>query len=322
MCAIAVRQGSLKREKIGETIMRPTGIYLVVAAVLATGTAGCTSDSGPERASAAEPVRSPAPVTSPAPSAVQREIPAVLTVEHEVDVLAEHDGVVLEMLADEGAKVESGAILARLDSREVESQLEQARADFKISEFNVKYNEAELHANQARLERAQMMFNEGLGSKADLDEAEFRAKGSAYDLESWKAQVEKRRAQVRALDLELDRTRIRAPFAGVVSRRYLRQGEMVSKGTPCYRLSQLGPLLVEFQVPETDANKPAAEQTVHGTLLSDPNRSFEARIVRVSPVVDAASGSYQVTASLVAPGTDLKPGMAVRVSWAENPARP
>lgn len=298
---------------------RRWGIYLG-AAVLAAGAAGCTSDSGTEHAAAAAPSRPAAPPAASASAPVQREISTVLTVEHEVDVLAEHDGVVLEMPADEGSNVQAGAVLARLDSRQVESDLEQARADLRIAEFNVKYNEAELHANQARLERAQLMFKDGLGSKADLDEAEFKAKGSTYDLESWKANVEKRRAQVRALELELDKTRIRAPFAGVVSHRFLRQGEMISKGARCYRVSQLGPLLVEFQVPETDPRKPAAGQVVSGTLASDGDQTFQARITRVSPVVDAASGSYEVTATLVSPGPNLKPGMAVHVSWTPAPS--
>ena len=304
-------------------MIRPRG-FILAAVVLAAGTAGCSSDSGTERTAAAAPSR---PVAAPPPaastlSAASREIPAVLTVEHEVDVLAERDGVVTEMAADEGTKVASGAVLARLDARQVESDLEQARADLKIAEYNVKYNEAELHANQAFLERAQLMFKEGLGSKADLDAAEFKAKGSGYDLESWKANVEKRRAQIHALDLELDKTRIHAPFSGVVSRRYIRQGEMVPKGGRCYRLSQLEPLLVEFQVPEADPRKPAADQEVRGSLASDSNRTFQARVTRVSPLVDAASGSYEVTATLLSPPPDLKPGMAVRISWSDAPPRP
>ena len=300
--------------------MKRRGICLA-AALAAAVAAGCSSESGAERAGTS-PTR-PAAAAAVAPNAIsgarataaEREIPAVLTVEHEVDVVAEHDGEVVELAADEGKKVETGGLLARLDGRQVAAALEQARADLKISEYNVKYNEAELHANQARLQRAQLMFNEGLGSKADLDTADFMAKGSTYDLESWKANVEKHRAQVRALELEMDKTRIRAPFGGIVSRRYVRQGDVVAKGTRCFRLSQLSPLLVEFQVPETDPRKPSAGQTVRGTLASDPNRSFDARIARVSPVIDAASDSYEVTATLVNPPADLKPGMAVRLSW-------
>jgi len=307
--------------------MKRTGTC-VAAVLLALAAAGCSSDSGPDRAAAAPPKPAVAPAVPASAGAggrgaEVREIPAVLTVEHEVDVLAERDGQVVELAADEGAKVESGGLLGRLDHRQVEAQLEQARADQRIAESNVKYNEAELHAHQALLERAQLMYKEGLGSKADLEAAEFKAKGSGYDLESWKANVEKRKAEVRALELELDKTRLRAPFAGVISRRYVRQGDLVAKGARCFRVSQLSPLLVEFQVPETDARKPAVNQSVRGTLMSDPNRSFEARITRVSPVVDAASGSYEVTAALQAPTAELKPGMAVRVAWTNAaPPRP
>jgi membrane fusion protein (multidrug efflux system) len=298
--------------------MRSTGIWLA-ALLTASLAAGCSSESGGDKAAAAPAQPAAAPVAAPRPASTAREIPAVLTVEHEVDVLAEHDGEVEELAADEGSKVEAGGVLARLDDRQVEAQLEQARADLKISEYNVKFNEAELHANEARLERAQLMFKEGLGSKADLDTAEFMAKGSSYDLESWKANVEKHKAAVKSLELDLQKTRIRAPFGGVVSRRYIRQGDVLTKGARCFRLSQLSPLLVEFQVPEIDAHKPAVDQPVRGTLLSDPNRSFDARITRVSPVVDAASGSYDVTAALLAPSPELKPGMAVRIMWPATP---
>lgn len=294
--------------------MRAWGISLAVL-LLAAVAGGCSSQPSPEKVAAAPAQPAAAPVAAPSASPAVREIPAVLMVEHEVDVVAEHDGEVMELAAEEGSKVEAGGVLARLDDRQVEAQLEQARADLKISEYNVKYNEAELHANQARLERAQLMYKDGLGSKADLDTAEFMAKGSAYDLESWKANVEKHRAEVRSLELELQKTRVRAPFGGVISRRYVRQGDVLAKGARCFRLSQLSPLLVEFQVPETEARKPAVDQPVKGTLLSDPNRTFDARITRVSPVVDAASGSYDVTASVLAPSPELKPGMAVRIAW-------
>ena len=293
--------------------MRPWGIWLA-GMILAALAAGCSSEPSPDQAAAA-PARpaTAAPAAASAPST--RMIPAVLTVEHEVDVLAEHDGEIVELTADEGSKAEPGGTLARLDDRQVEAALEQARADLKVAEFNVKFNEAELHANQARLQRAQQMYKEGLGSKADLDTAEFMEKGSTYDLESWKANVEKHHAEVKSLEIELQKTRVRAPFSGVVTRRYVRQGDVVTKGTRCFRLSQLSPLLVEFQVPETEARKPAVDQALRGTLLSDPNKSFDARITRVGPVVDAASGSYDVTAALVNPAAELKPGMAVRIVW-------
>ncbi len=117
----------------------------------------------------------------------------------------------------------------------------------------------------------------------------------------------------------MQKTRIRAPFRGVVARRYLREGQNLLKDDKTFRLSQLGPLQVDFLVPETDSRRPVVGDRVRGALVSDPHRSFQARIRRVSPNVDAASGSYDVMAQLDASETrDLRPGMAVRILWRDS----
>jgi membrane fusion protein (multidrug efflux system) len=297
------------------------GEKLLAAMLLALVAAGCGSESSEKPAAATPPgsrsQAQPAASSGARPGSMQaaREIPSVLTVEREVDVLAQRQGAVVELAAEEGATVEKGALLARLDDRSLQAQLEKARADVRIAESNVKFNEAELKANEAHYQRAKLMFDEGLGSKAELDAAEFKAKGSAYDVESWKAGVEKNRAELRGLEVELEKSHIRAPFHGVVTRRYIRDGQTVLNSDKCFRLSQLSPLLVEFLVSEIDPHRPAVGMQVRGTLVNDPSRTFEARIQRVGPVVDAASGSYNVTAELLRPDADLKPGMAVRVAW-------
>ena len=81
----------------------------------------------------------------------------MLSVEHEVDVLPQADGVVVEILHDEGSAVDKGTVLARLDDRETRARLEKARANLTARENQVKYNEAELKANDAAYRRAQEM---------------------------------------------------------------------------------------------------------------------------------------------------------------------
>jgi len=287
--------------------------------------AGCGSSPSEERASnppansARTPVK-PAPDVTPPQASSSGEMFSVLGVEHEVDLLAQRDGVVVALDSEEGATAEKGKVLARLDDRSLVATIDKARADLRVAESNVKYNEAEVKARQAHLRRAQQMFDYGIGSQADLDEADFRAKGSAYDLESWHAVVEKNRAEVRSLEIELEKTRIRAPFRGVVVHRYIREGQNILKDGKCFRLSQFSPLLVRFLVPETDKRHPVKGDRVQGELASDAHRKFEARIRRVSPTVDPASGSYEVTAELVETAApDLRPGMAVRIHWRTPP---
>jgi membrane fusion protein, multidrug efflux system len=291
---------------------------------LVTGVMGCGNATDARNAMTA-PASSPsassasAARTEPAPRAAAgdpSDILSVLTVEHEVDVLAQRDGVVMETSKDDGKRVQAGEILAQLDDRTIRAQLDKARADLDEAQNNVKYNEAELKAKQANYRRYQQLRELGLGSQADLDNAEFQAKGAEYDLKALHAVVDHHQAAIRELQVELDRTRIRAPFSGVVARRYIRQGQGVLKDEKCFRVSQLSPLQVQFQVPENSGRKPQLGDLVQLSLAEGAGRIFTARVVKLSPMVDPASDSYDVTARLTNSDlSELKPGMAVRVSW-------
>jgi RND family efflux transporter MFP subunit len=246
---------------------------------------------------------------------------SVLSVEHEVDVLAKLNGVVIQAPLEESQQVRAGQELARLDDRQLVAQLDKAHADLAAAEANVKYNEAELKAKQANLRRTQQLRQLGLGSEADLDNSDFLEKGAEYDLKAWEAAVTGSHATVRELEVELDQTRIRAPFSGVIAHRYIREGQSVLKDEKCFRISQLSPLQVQFQVPETSGRKPRIGDAVHLAMLGEEGRTLHARIVKMSPIVDPASDSYDVTARLAgADISDLRPGMAVRVAWSGAPA--
>lgn len=293
---------------------RPLTFLVAAAAALATSGCGEKTSAPAAPAVAAAPKAQAAPTTA----AVSRtaEILSVLSVEREVDILAERAGRVIDAVDESGGQMTKGAVLGRLDDREIAAQLDRTRADLAVAQNNVKYNEAELKAREAAHRRAQEMFKLGLNSQADLEEAEFRAQGAKYDLESWRAVVERTRADIRMHELELDKTRLRAPFDGVVARRYIRAGQNVLKDEKCFRFSQLAPLLVRFLVPESSAQPPRPNDEVRVALASAPQRVYTARVQKVSPTVDAASGSYEVTAHLAGGNLgELRPGMAVRVLW-------
>ncbi|MFY9531852.1 MAG: efflux RND transporter periplasmic adaptor subunit [Candidatus Acidiferrales bacterium] len=281
-------------------------------------TLGCGNSTDARNSTTSAPSASAAKA-EPAPRATigdPFEILSVLSVEHEVDVLAQRDGAVMETLKDDGQRVQAGEILAQLDDRTIRAQLDKAKADVDEAQNNVKYNEAELNAKQANYRRYQQLRELGLGSQADLDNAEFLAKGAEYDLKALHAVVDHHQAAIRELQVELDRTRIRAPFSGVVARRYIRQGQGVLKDEKCFRVSQLNPLQVQFQVPENSGRKPRLGDPVQLSLAEDAGRVFTAKVVKLSPMVDPASDSYDVTARLTSADlSELKPGMAVRVSW-------
>jgi RND family efflux transporter MFP subunit len=289
---------------------------LFFAAALALAAAGCDNSSV---ASSPNPAPSPAvgaPVNVPPKSPSAADILSVLTVEHQVDITSQRDGLVMSVNQDEGATVKSGDLLAQLDDRSLQMEIVKANSDLQVEENNKKYKEAELKAKSAAYRRQQQLRALGLSSDADLE-----AKAAEYDLHGYEALVESGHAEINRLKLEEEQTRIHAPFAGVVVRRYLREGQAIAKGDKCFRVSQLSPLQVQFQVPESSGRRPAPGAPVELSLVEDSSRPLTARVVKVSPTIDAASDSYDVVAQLNSSNiSDLRPGMAVKVLW-PNAAR-
>lgn len=288
----------------------------------AGGSSAAKSAPAPAAPSAATPAPSAStaleiPATKPAGPP---EILAVLSVEHQVDVSSQRDGPIVSLAKDEGAVVKAGDVLGQVDDRSLQMELIKAKDDLQVAQNNVKYKEAELKAKGAAYKRQQQMRALGLSSEADLEAAEFAAKAAEYDMHGWEALVESSNAEIHRLEIEIDQTRLHAPFAGVVVRRYVREGQSVAKGEKCVRLSQLAPLQVQFPVPESSGRHPDRGTIVELAPVEQPKRSITARITKVSPTVDPASDSYDVTAQLIGPSiSDLRPGMAVRVAWPGTP---
>jgi RND family efflux transporter MFP subunit len=292
----------------------------IVAAGLAVAGAGCSnspvaSTPNPAPSSAANPPAASAPASSNRAN-VTGDILSVLSVEHQVDVSAQRDGVIVSLAVDEGKSVKAGDVLGQIDDRNVQMEIIKARDDLQVAQNNVKYKEAELKARGAAYKRQQQLRALGISSDADMEAAEFAAKAAEFDMHGWEALTESSQAEIHRFEIELDQMKIRSPFAGVVVRRYVREGQTVSKSDKCFRVSQLSPLLVQFPVPEGSTRHVDHGAIVELSLVGNSKRIVSARVVKISPTVDPASDSYDVTAQLAGPGiSDLRPGMAVRVLW-------
>ncbi len=302
-------------------------IQIVLLAAVSAAAACGPSNPGPSTAKPANPaaVQPPAPAASAPPAAnpEQLEIPSVLSVERSVDLLAQRDGVIVEVKFDQDSWVEKGATLARMDDRELQAKMERTRLELEVAENNLKFQQAERKAKDDAYRRQQELRKFGLSSEAALEEAEFRSTGAAFDEKSWEADVKRKHAEIREIEVELEQTRFIAPFSAYVVRRSIRAGQNVIKNDACFRLSQLAPLEVHFLVPESAGPRPRAGDPLKVVATADGAREYDARVHRVSPTIDAASGSYDVTAQLTGGGLDhLRPGMGVKVLWPLRGSRP
>lgn len=297
------------------------------ATAIVFAAAGCGNSTGAPTSTSAPPSEAAMPSKAAAPAETKvppvLEILSVLSVEHAIDVTAQRDGIAQQMAKDEGSTVQAGEELARLDDGSLQIELQKAQSDLLVSENNVKYKQAEEQAKNAQLQRQQLLRQNGLSSNADLEQAQFEAKAVSYEVLSWQSIVQSNEAGIRSLRLEIEKTHIRAPFSGVVVRRYIRQGQQIAKGDKCFRVSQLGPLEVEFQAPEANGRRPEPGTSFELRLANGGAETYSARIIRVSPTVDPASDSYDVIARLTGANlAALRPGMSVHILWPAPAAKP
>lgn len=238
-----------------------------------------------------------------------------ITVENQVDVSAQRDGVVAAIYADVGRTVHRGELLAKLDDRQLLAEREAAEAKLRSGSFDQKNWEAKVKMDEVDLERAEKMMQADLITKEQLEHARFKLVASRNELEREKQDHVNAQATLRALELELEKTQIRAPFEGVVARRYVRVGQKAAQGDRLFWVTATGPLRVRFTVPERFFGSVSKGADVDVTAMQ-PDQKYKAKIIDVSPVVDPASGTFEVTAQLVGDTGPLRPGMSANIRLA------
>jgi len=239
-----------------------------------------------------------------------------LIVENQVDVTALRSGVISEILVDVGQAVHQGQLLARLDDRQAMAERDAADSKLKSCEANVNDWEAETKLAQADYERAQRMRDAGINTQEELEHARYKLEGSRFEIEKAKRELESARDALRVADLELQKTRIEAPFDGVVARRYVRAGQMAAAGDRMFWVSAVSPLLVKFTLPERFLSRIKTGDLVYVSTISAGDESHSARVVQMSPVVDPASDSIDLMAKVEGKPGSLRPGMTVNIRMA------
>lgn len=206
---------------------------------------------------------------------------ATLQAFDEAQVVAKVGGEVREITVEEGQFVARNAVLARLDGDRLRLQLEQSKAN--LAKLEQEYQRS-IELNKRGLVAASAFET----TKYELD-----ALKSAYNM----------------AELEYRYTNIRAPIAGVVSRRDIKLGNTIDINTPTFTITALDPLIAELFVPEREYGLIKEDQSVRLTIDALPDRVFTGVVARISPTVDAESGTFKATVEIKDESSSLKPGM-------------
>jgi RND family efflux transporter MFP subunit len=290
-------------------------VLILLIAVVLPWLACSQKDAEVAAAPASQPSRGSAPLAESAPANDGSfTVSGPLIVEHQLDVLAQRDGMIAELHSEAGAHVHEGDLLAQMDDRQLSADLEGARAKTRSTEADLKAWQAEANVLQSDYDRSEKMWEAQLITREQRDHAKYKAEADKFDVQRVEQQLVNAQQLQRSLELELDKTRIRAPFSGVVARRYVRQGQQVAKGDRLFWVTAEGPLGMRFTLPEKFIGRLQKGQALPMTTPDLPDQKYQVRVVQVSPVVDPASSTIEVTVELQGNHASLRPGMDARIT--------
>lgn len=204
-----------------------------------------------------------------------------------IELRPEVQGRLTEILAREGTEVDAGTPLFKVDDAELRALVAQLTAERD-------------RAAQA-LERTKELISQNAASAADLEDAEAAARS--------------RQAQLELQQVRLERTVVRAPFAGVVGQRFVSLGDYVTPSTRLTTLQTVDPQRAAFQVPERYAERLARGQSVTFRVAA-VEREFTGTVDFVDPLVQVPARTILVKALVRNPRRLLKPGMFVEARLA------
>lgn len=303
--------------------MRRGWIWVGIGAALLVS--GCGDDKAPSGSVTNAAAPTPAIVPAkPAASATSEPVDAPLVVsgpiivEHQVDLTAQRDGVLQKIYFDAPARVKVGTLLAELDGRQIQANLAAAKAKTRSIEADLKNWEAEEEVLKADYARQKNLWDLGLTSQEQLEHAKYKAESDQWDIKRVTETLTTAKEEEHSLELELEKTKVTAPFDGLIARRYAREGQNVTKGDRLFWITAEAPLLIRFTLPEKLFGKIHTGQQVAVFSADVPGEKHAAKVKEVSPVVDPSSGTFEVLAELTGERGALRPGMTASVRL-ENP---
>ena len=215
-----------------------------------------------------------------------------LVSEESVDIAAETNGRIVEILFADGAQISTGDVLFRLDDTLVKAVVADA---------------------EARLALAKSVF--------DRNEALIKSKNIAQSIvDQTNTELTLAESALALAKVQLGKLTIRAPFSGRAGFRSVSVGAFVQAGAPLVHVEKIDLLKAAFSVPELYFPQLATGQSVMVTADALPGETFEAKISAIDPLVDINGRALRIRADLDNAAEKLRPGMLIRIS-VRGPAR-
>jgi len=206
---------------------------------------------------------------------------------HEATVSAQTSGRVIDINYDVDDYVEKGSVLLQFRDTEQRARHNSAKASYEeaLSEY----------------QRVKDIYAKKLVAKAALDKAEARLKSTKAGLEQ--------------ATEELENTRVRAPYSGIVVKRHIEVGELARVGQPLFTGISLEELRASVEIPQEMIMVVRKHQQARVIFDQDGKQSVAAESLRISPYADPESHTFNVRVNLPKGDHGVYPGMFVKVAF-------
>ncbi|WP_158944539.1 efflux RND transporter periplasmic adaptor subunit [Granulicella sp. S190] len=290
---------------------------VAIAAVLLSASVGCS----PSKAQlAAPPVQAARPmqVSDAQPKRDVRPsrelvVSGPITVEQQLDIVALRPGVIVALPVDVDSVLQRDEVMARLDARQLEADRNTAKYKMESLEADLKNWQSELQVRETDMRRAEEMHKEGINTQEAYDHSKYEVAASQFEVERQRGEMLSAKANLQSIELELEKTRIVAPFKGVVAQRYVRLGQYVATGDKLFRVMGASPLEVRFTLPGGEVALLKRGELITVSPTAEFEQTTTATVTHISPVVDPGSGTIEVTAVLKQRLPGLIPGTIASV---------
>jgi RND family efflux transporter MFP subunit len=248
-----------------------------------------------------------------------------VTARRQATVSSKITGKVVEVLVEEGMKVQEGQLLARLDNTNIKTSLRLAEAQLVSATNALAETRVRLREADQEMQRVTGLMKNKIATQADYDHAEAAVLAFKARLEQQQADVTVAEKQVASWEQQMDDTIIRAPFTGIVTVKSAQPGEMISPisagggftRTGICTIVDMESLEVEIDVNESYINRVRAGQAVEATLDAYPEWKIPCKVIAIIPTADRQKSTVKVRVGFDHLDPRILPEMSVKVGFRE-----
>jgi RND family efflux transporter MFP subunit len=209
-------------------------------------------------------------------------------------------GNIVEIRAHEGDRVQSGQVLVIIDDAQPRSAVDQATAALTAAEKELSAADSDLALAGATLKRYQQLYEKKSVSPQEFDEIKARYQSAEARRDMARAGQAQANAGLTQARTSLGYTRIRAPFAGMVTEKMVDAGMLASPGMPIFTIEDTRSYRLEVTVDESDIRLVHVGQAAPVTIDALENTQLSGKVVQIVPAADPASRSFLVKVELPA----------------------